>query len=208
MPPDVPDGKGLTIAEWVRDILKFLIDRIDAGLAHIDDIIRANDKRYEERWKAQQEAILKAESSQAQYNIAHNNLLADNRKQADEIGRRFETVMTIKESDLRLDPLARRLAVLEQEWNTLSQETNSHLQLPLHAGSLARFEAIDRELAQIREQLSKRSGKDEVIGEQRGQTNWSTSLTVTIVGMIFAVALSGLSLLMAVAGILLRLAGH
>ena len=162
-----PNGKGITTQEWVRDILAWLVRIIDA-----------NDVRYTERWKAQEQAITKQESAQSQYNIQHNGLLADNRKQSEEINRRFETVVTVRDLDTRLSALSDRLTKLE---NTVDSHGTLFSQIPINTNRLSRLEEIQQQ----------ETGATKVRSETKSDTRWNFQQVVTIlfgiVGIIFGI---------------------
>jgi hypothetical protein len=175
-----PDGKGVSVQEWIRDILKYLSKQIDDNLAFLTKLIDANDSRYTERWKAQEQAILKQEAAQAGYNVAHNGLLADNRKQSEEFTRKFETVLSVSEATSRLSAITDRIVSIEKSHLETSQLLNQHFQLPIHPGALSRMDALEKEVQVLRESQSKNVGKEETNTVNRAQSNWTVERIIVV----------------------------
>jgi len=164
-----PNGKGITTQEWVRDILNFLIK-----------LVEANDKRYEERYQAQKEAITKAEVAQAGYNIGHNNLLADNRKQADEFSRKFEGLTTKDETTLRIAAITDRINVIDKAHIELVSQVTNHLQMPIHPGAHSQLDSIRASVKELQDTQLKVIGAQSQKTETKIDTRWIAAFVVTL----------------------------
>lgn len=136
----------VSIQEWVRDNIDFLTK-----------LMESNDQRYVERWKAQEQAILKQEAAQAQYNIAHNGLLADNRRQSEDFNLKIEK---------------------------LAQEINTHFQLPIHPGAQVQIELLAKQVQQIQEfqlRMSERQAERKEIGAVKTESSrWTIQIFISV----------------------------
>jgi hypothetical protein len=147
----------ISVEQWVRDILKDL-----------RDLVESNDKRYEQRWVSQERAIEKQSEAQNQYNLSHNNLLADNRKQSDA----FSAQIVV-----------------------LTQQLSAHKEIPIHPGAQSQLDSMRQELKEVKE---KQMRLDERGIEKRENTNDNRWTFQTAVSLIFSLLAATISLIVLV----------
>jgi len=58
--------------KWNVETLKELVEK---EIIALQRIVEGNDRRYEQKFNSQEQAVGKAEAAQSQYNIGHNDLL-------------------------------------------------------------------------------------------------------------------------------------